>query len=119
MSLVEPRWRTIPEFPGYEVCENGDVRCWTYRGIQQKKPRTILPYLSNSNRWAVKMMRVDETTKRSLRHTMSLGVLVLRAFCGNPGKDETDEVDFKDGNPYNVNLSNLKWRKSLQRFKEL
>ena len=119
MSIVTPAWRALADFPGYEISEEGDVRCWTYRGRKLTAPREIIAYLTNSNRWAVKLMKVDETTKKSHRHTMSLAVLVLLTFQGNPGRNETFEVDFKDDNPYNIHSRNLSWRKNLQKFKEL
>lgn len=117
MSVTVPRWREVPGFPGYDVSEEGDIRCWTYRGTRTTSPRTILPYLSNSNRWAVKLMRQEEG--KSHRVTVSLAVLILLAFRGEPARGETREVDFADSNPYNIRLTNLRWRKSLQPFRDL
>lgn len=119
MSIADPRWRTLSNYPGYEISEEGDVRCWIYRGATQSKPRMIVPYLSNSNRWAVKLMVKDPSTGRSRRLTISLGVMLLLAFRGEPAPDEVREVDFKDSNPYNVHLSNIHWRKNLQKFKHI
>lgn len=111
MSVVTPRWREIPGFPGYDVSEEGDIRCWTYRGTRTTSPRQIIPYLSNSNRWAVKLMRQEEG--KSHRVTMSLAVLILLAFRGEPSPQQVREVKFKDGNPYNIRLENIDWKTDL------
>lgn len=101
MSIVNPRWRAIDEFPGFEVSEEGEVRCWVYRGEVRNEPRRVTPYLHASNRWTVKI-------KNKTRH---IAHLVLYAFRGGPDpKTEIEEACFLDGDPYNCHLSNLAWR---------
>jgi len=104
VSVAEPRWRAIPEFPGFEVSEEGEVRTWVFRREVRNEPRRVTPHLHSNNRWVVKIQN----------KTRTIAVLVLYAFRGGPDrKTEIEEVNYLDGNPYNCHLSNLAWRPNL------
>lgn len=104
MSAADPRWRAIAEFPGFEVSEEGEVRTWTFRGEVRNTPRRVTPHLHSNNRWVVKIQN----------KTRTIAVLVLYAFRGAPDPaTQIEEVDYRDGNPYNCHLENLVWRTNL------
>lgn len=119
--MNKPQFRAVPGFPGYEVSPEGDVQCWIRRGRTLERPVRIIPFLSGSNRWHLKLMRdkVGGPIGSRERVTVSLAATMLRTFVGNPPDDSNGDVDFVDDNPYNINLPNLRWRKSLQSFKDL
>lgn len=108
-------WTPIKDFPGYEISVDGLVRSWRMRGraapgAVARKPAEITPiWLTDSNRWAVRLYRDNK------RHMRSLANLVLETFVGPPpegighGLNAADVV-FKDGDPSNVTLANLTWR---------
>lgn len=100
----------IPGFPGYDISRSGEVRCWIFRGDAVTTPRPQVPYWSSSNRWAIKLYQ-EATDGTRRRTTASLAILILSTFQGNPASGEQREVDFVDGNPHNIQLENLRWRK--------
>lgn len=107
-------WTPINDFPGYEISMDGVVRSFRQRGRGShrdlKRAHTITPvYLSDSNRWAVRL------SKGGKRYMRCVANLVLETFLGpaptgaGTGTNSADVV-FKDGDPTNVTLSNLEWK---------
>jgi hypothetical protein len=106
-------WQPIPDFPGYEISQDGMVRSWIGRGRNRsvKKPHDVTPvWLDKTQRWAVRL------TRDGVRYMRCVANLVLLANVGPPParavgtmRNEGDVV-FLDGDPTNVSLSNLTWR---------
>jgi len=109
-------WTPINDFPGYEISHDGQVRSWRMRGAAKKdasakKAHIITPvWLTDSSRWAVRLMNNGERFMRSVAN------LVLETFVGpapavgiGHGRNFSDVV-FKDGDPTNITLENLSWK---------
>lgn len=97
-------WKPIPEFPGYEVSNLGQVRSWKIRGRTTRpvtKPRLLTQTPRNSNRkyLSVKLYRDD------IGHTFSVHRLVLEAFVGPMPAGQ--EVRHLNGDETNNSLTNL------------
>jgi hypothetical protein len=101
---AEPRWRAIDGFPGCEVSDQGEVRCWVFRGEVRNVPRRVTPHLHNNNRWIVKIQN----------KTLTVAVLVLYAFRGAPETPgQLPDVLYLDNDVNNCHLENLMWQPDL------
>jgi len=105
-----PRWRTVDEFPLYEVCEDGRVRSYRRKSRTWRNPRSgireepvILKGTTTPHGYTAFILRGDngKPTRRTAHR------LVALAFLENP-KGLTD-VAHNDGNPGNNHVSNLRW----------
>lgn len=92
-------WKTIKEFPMYEISPNGLIRNKTNQRI--KKPSI------NSRGYPVVSLQRDG--KQYLR---TVHILLARAFIDNPRNCE--QVNHIDGNKLNYDLSNLEWCTALE-----
>lgn len=95
--MVDSRWRTISEFPRYEISNKGEIYNTHYRQMM----RTSL-----SNHGHVKITLTDE---RGKRHTRSVALLVAATFVPAPNY-LCDYLIVLDGNLERVEASNLAWR---------
>lgn len=95
--MVEARWRTIPEFPRYEVSDRGEI----YNTRTRQMMRTSL-----NTHGHVKINLADEVGER---HTRSVALLVAQAFVPSPNH-LCDYLILLDGNLERVEASNLAWR---------
>ncbi len=87
-------WKTVEEYPLYEVSTNGMIR-----NAITKRPLKYRPCKQGYNR--VRLYK-DKTTKNVLVHR-----LIAKAFIPNP--DNLPIVNHKDENVSNNNVSNLEW----------
>lgn len=97
MTQVESDWRTIQEFPNYEVDQFGQI----YNSRTHSVMRT-----SSTNHGHTK---VTLTAHDGTRHTRSVAVIVAVAFV-DPPNPLCDNVVVLDGNLENVAAINLAWR---------
>lgn len=95
--MTEARWRTIPEFPRYEISDQGEIYNCHYRQMM----RTSL-----SNHGHVKITLTDDV---GCRHTRSVALLVAEAFVPAPNR-RCDYLIVLDGDLQRVEASNLAWR---------
>lgn len=97
-------WREIAGFPGYEVSDLGNVRCWLPRNLKARRPETPRPLKRQHSRgYAYVMVRCGGRTKRCQVH-----VLVLEAFVG-PRPRGMHARHVHDNTRDNCALSNLAW----------
>lgn len=101
-------WKEIKDYKGYEVSNLGNVRTFKNKGIQKKETNTI-PIL-------LKQVIVKTHCKTYLRVTLRkenkhhhkyIHRLVALAFIDNT--ENKPQVNHKDNNPLNNELSNLEW----------
>lgn len=106
-------FKAIPDFPGYEISQDGSVRSYHGRGFEPKtlaKPREVRPVWIPAGRWAVRL------SKDGKRYMRCVANLVLLAFVGPPKgygygtAFAQADVIFKDGDPANCCLTNLAWK---------
>lgn len=93
---METEWRSIKDFPGYEVSDTGFVR--------------------NSDTGHVMRLRVNQRgivnvglMKGGIQYKRSVTVLVCEAFQPRPRADFTTPINL-DGDRFNNSVVNLAWR---------
>jgi len=88
-------WRTIEDFPMYEVSNHGRVYSHNYGGLYLKARLDQDGYL---------VLVLYNKGKRAYSH---IHTLVLKAFLGK--RPNKLQCNHKDGNKINNHLSNLEW----------
>ena len=106
---MEEIWKTIEGFEGlYEVSNLGRVRSLDrirkagYGSIANIKGKILVPQNINDKKYLTVNLYRNEVGKHYLVHR-----LVAKAFIPNP--NNLPEVNHKDENPSNNNISNLEW----------
>jgi hypothetical protein len=103
MKTIEEEWKTIEDFPGYEISNFG--RCMRKRdGLILKKGK----YKGGTN-YYVLAESGKEGIKRTKRRFTSPGILVAKAFVANPNGYR--QIIYFDGNPTNAFFTNIQWVK--------
>lgn len=93
-------WKTIKDFPNYQISDEGEVK--------NIKTNRILKHSYNQDGYAILQLTDGIKPKMKRIHR-----LVLETF--NPIENsEKYEVNHKDRNPKNNNLNNLEWVSSKQ-----
>lgn len=104
INLIETvTWKTIPDWPKYEVSTDGRVRnSATLKELAQWKSHR------NGGGFDLRVTLYNSGKKRGLR----VHRLVAAAFIPNP--NNFPEVDHNDRNTFNNDVSNLEWVTSAQ-----
>jgi len=89
-------WKPIPNFPGYEVSNLGNVR-----SLKRTSPHVMSPSKDNRGRRGLCLRRDGET------HRRWISPLVLLAFVGPPPTGHF--CQHKNGNPGDDRLENLEY----------
>jgi hypothetical protein len=89
------RWRTVQEFPDYEVSDFGRIR--------NKHTGVVLKPLIDKGYQRVNVYRSGKLYRKSIHR------LVLFAFIPNDDPEKKVQVNHIDGNKTNNNLHNLEW----------
>lgn len=97
VTHTDERWRTIQEFPAYEISNRGEV----YNTKRRQEMRT-----SVNNFGHVKITLTDYDGRR---YTRSVAMLVATAFV-EPPNILCDHLVVLDGDFTNVQADNLAWR---------
>lgn len=106
-------WKPIPDFPGYEVSNQGRVRSFLkrmgrgrnggcYVVILDKPQRMLTPQVGHPGRYLHITLR-----KNNKWHHIRIHKLVLLAFVGPCPQGMV--ACHNDGNSFNNHLSNLRW----------
>lgn len=92
-------WKTIEDYPNYEVSNLGNIKSLNYR--MGKRSKILKPKAEKSGHQRVQL--VNENGKKPyLVHR-----LVAQAFIANP--DNLPFINHKDENPSNNCVDNLEW----------
>ncbi len=94
-ASTQERWRTIPDFPSYDVSDLGRVRSRKYTQPRVMKPRNVRGY------------RAICLRKGNRSFYLRIARLVLETFVGPP--PEGHEAAHLDGSRTNDVLGNLAW----------
>lgn len=62
-------WREIPDFPGYEISNMGNVRSWKYSGGLRSKPHKLKP-LTKYGRKLISLYKDGKNVKKRLVQLM-------------------------------------------------
>lgn len=101
---MEEIWKEIEGFKGYEVSSLGRVRSWRITGRGRKPPQeAALKAFSRCRKYLQVRMTSDEGVKK----TCKVHRLVAIAFLPNPRN--LPQVNHKDENPENNEVTNLEW----------
>lgn len=104
-STNQTKYRPIPNFPGYEVGNDGSV--WS-RWVRGRRPVTLGDwYWQMKTPFDGKGYQIVCLFRGKRRYMKRVCRLVLEAFVGPSQKGE--ECCHKDGNPANNYLTNLRW----------
>lgn len=99
---VEEIWKPIPEFPGYEVSNRGQVRSYkTREGIASFPLRILKPSSDGNGYLGINLC------KDGVRYRRRIASLVLLAFVGS--RPDGLEVCHNDHNKANNHLGNLRY----------
>ena len=95
-------WRSVVGYEGlYEVSDSGLIRSLPRRGTRSKSIQ-IRKACNNNKGYKQVCLSKDGKTKMAYIHR-----IVAQAFISNP--DNLPEINHKDENPLNNNISNLEW----------
>ena len=99
--MLKEKWKEIKEFPGYEVSNLGNVRCFrNSQGKITKNFRILKPLLNKDGYYYV-----DLYNNRK-QHHKRIHRLVLNAFVGEQPNLVANHIN---GNKLDNKLSNLEW----------
>jgi HNH endonuclease/NUMOD4 motif-containing protein len=98
-EIETEEWRTVREFPNYEVSNLGRVRRTTY----------ITPYLQTGDEYLC--VRIYDRNKRHERKVH--GLVAAAGFIG-PKPTPAHQVNHKDLNRTNARATNLEWMTQLE-----
>jgi hypothetical protein len=97
-DIIKSEWKVIDEFPSYLVNNKGEIF-----SIHSNK---LLDINVNSKGYAFVVLR---DKKQSISKTKEIHRIVAKYFLDNPNPIEFTQVNHKDENPLNNNVSNLEW----------
>jgi len=98
-------WKSIPNYPLYDISNFGNVRSWNglgrRYGKRQPKPRLLKLNIGDTGYYRVTLCNKDEQKQYKIHH------LVLMVFSENKPKNKiTRHID---GNKLNNHIDNLAW----------
>lgn len=102
---VQVEWRIVPSVPYIEVSNKGHVKMRSIihmsggAVVSMDKPRLLSSHINTSNGFREVYVKDGET--------YYIHRLMAEAFLPNP--DNLRFVGFKDNNPMNLDVDNLKW----------
>jgi hypothetical protein len=104
MKQIEEEWKTIEEFPNYEISNFG--RC---RHKVKMKIRKKLICISPNGKTAVSyyFMIKQKEGFRGKSTSRSAGMLVAKAFVENPNNCKS--IEYIDGDTFNCIFTNIRW----------
>lgn len=97
-DIIKPEWKVIEDFPRYLINSKGEI----YSVFSDR----LLEINVNTKGYAFVILR---DTKQGVNKTKEIHRLVAKYFLENPNPAEFIQVNHKDENPLNNDVSNLEW----------
>jgi hypothetical protein len=104
----EPAFRQVPDWPQYEVNNEGVVRSWLIGGTRQQRRRSPLYRKICVGKDGYARVTFHERTN-GVQRVEAFLVHRLVAICFLPTNDQSLDVAHLDGNRLNNNYFNLRW----------
>ena len=100
----DEEWRTIFDFPNYEVSNKGNIRSKEYNDSlgHLRSSKKLKKQVNNCGYEYVILSSKEEKHK-----TLTVHRIVAKTFIPNP--EEKEDVNHIDGNKSNNNVNNLEW----------
>lgn len=102
MPDTHEEWEEIPEAPGYEISNLGNVRCWRPIPWNGPAPTVPRPVKRKRNRAGYPFVHLGYKGRTPMVHR-----LVAETFV--PGRMPGLEVAHSDGDKQNCRADNLRW----------
>ena len=102
---MKPRWRDVPEFPGYQVSDHGEIRSFWNRGARPPRIDTkshLVKLLPNPRGYLYAKLCYQGRRKTFLVHRLMLSVFI------GPAPEKAMGLH-KDDDRLNNHLENLYW----------
>lgn len=102
--IDDEEWRTIFDFPNYEVSNKGNIRSKEYNDSlgHLRSSKKLKKQVNNCGYEYVILSSKEEKHK-----TLTVHRIVAKTFIPNP--EEKEDVNHIDGNKLNNNVNNLEW----------
>ena len=100
----DEKWKTIFDFPNYEVSNKGNIRSKEYNDSlgHLRRSKELKKQVNNCGYEYVILSSKEEKHK-----TLTVHRIVAKTFIPNP--EEKEDVNHIDGNKLNNNVNNLEW----------
>lgn len=108
LIVPDTHWRMIPDYPGYEVTESGEVRSWLKSGPGSAGNYREEPIVKTAKPDKDGYLRVSIKVAPGKYRRIGVHRLVAKAFLPDT-RFEGGLVLHNDGNPANNHVSNLRW----------
>lgn len=112
-TAVSSQYKTIPDFFGYEINEEGLVRSWRAGGKKDNIRKTPLILKHKHFKNGYKYVHLIKNNKSFAKTIHRLVLLTFKGAC--PTGKESRHLD---GNKENVNLKNLEWGTKKENYKD-
>ena len=99
---MEEEWKSIENYPYYEVSNLGNVRSYRDRTVIRNIPHILSPRIDHRGYYFVNLYDANHKMK-----SIKLHRIVATAFI--PNSDNLPQVNHKDENKLNNNVNNLEW----------
>jgi hypothetical protein len=104
MKKIEEQWKTIEEFPDYEISNFGKCRVKRDKQMLKKSLKQKGRYI-----YSLKHPKQEKGVKVK-RSKISIGILVAKAFVENPNGYK--HINYLDGNLENPIYTNIQWKRT-------
>ena len=111
--IDDEEWRTIFDFPNYEVSNKGNIRSKEYNDSlgHLRSSKKLKKQVNNCGYEYVILSSKEEKHK-----TLTVHRIVAKTFIPNP--EEKEDVNHIDGNKLNNNVNNLEWTTTQENIKK-
>lgn len=111
--IDDEEWRTIFDFPNYEVSNKGNIRSKEYNDSlgHLRSSKKLKKQVNNCGYEYVTLSSKEEKHK-----TLTVHRIVAKTFIPNP--EEKEDVNHIDGNKLNNNVNNLEWTTTQENIKK-